>query len=126
MNYLDYETLLELYFYVIRDVMASGDSGILSEQSLKSALARPQNAAQYEKADGLRQAAFLFHGITTGHGFLDGNKRAAFLSLGWFLHNNSLGQIRAAKNEIVQFCLETAAGAMSVDDVEQWVRDHVK
>ncbi len=126
MNYLDYETLLELYFYVIRDVMGSVDSGILSEQSLKSALARPQNATQYEKADGSRQAAFLFHGITTGHGFLDGNKRAALLSLGWFLDNNSLGQIRAAKSEIVQFCLETAAGAMSVDDVEQWVRDHVK
>ena len=126
MNYLDYETLLELYFYVIRDVMGSVDSGILSKDSLKSALARPQNAAQYEKADGLRQAAFLFHGITTGHGFLDGNKRAAFLSLGWFLDNNSLGEIRAANSEIMQFCLETAAGAMSVDDVEHWVRDHVK
>ena len=126
MIYLDYETLLELYFYVIGDVMGSVDSGILSEESLKSALARPQNAAQYEKADGLRQAAFLFHGIMTGHGFLDGNKRAAFVSLGWFLDSNGLGPIRATKSEIVQFCLKTAAGAMSVDDVEHWVRNHAK
>ncbi len=125
MRYLDYETLLELYFYVIRDVMGSVDPGVLSENALRAALARPQNAVYYEEADGLRQAAFLFHEITTGHGFLDGNKRAAFLALGWFLENNGLGEIEASKDEIVELCLKTAEGVMSVDDIERWLRDHL-
>ena len=126
MRYLDYETLLELYFYIVRDVMHSVDAGILSEDAIRSALARPQHAAHYEDADGFRQAAFLFHGLIKAHGFLDGNKRAAFLGLGWFLHNNGLGKIDAATGEIVGFCLGSAEGALSIDDIERWLRDRVQ
>jgi death on curing protein len=42
---------------------------------LESALQRPQNAAYYEGADAVTQAALYMIGIALNHPFVDGNKR---------------------------------------------------
>ncbi len=126
MTYLEYETLLQLYTYLMQEKMGQGRFGILSESVLRSALTRPINAARYENADGIRQAAFLYHGLTSAHGFTDGNKRIAFLALAWFMERNNLGNIKADMPELIQFGLDVAAGKYDVDAVEDWLRNHSK
>ncbi len=124
MIYLEYETLLQLYAYLMQEKMRQGGFGILSESVLRSALTRPINAARYEDADGIRQAAFLYHGLTSAHGFTDGNKRIAFLALAWFMKRNNLGVIKADMPELILFGLHAAAGNSDVDAVENWLRKH--
>jgi death-on-curing protein len=108
----------------MQEKMGQGGFGILSESALRSALTRPINAARYENADGIRQAAFLYHGLTSAHGFTDGNKRIAFLALAWFMKRNNLGNIKADMPELIQFGLDAAAGKSDVDAVEDWLRNH--
>ena len=126
MTYLEYETLLQLYAYLMKKKMGQRRFGILSESALRSALTRPLSVARYEDADGIRQAAFLYHGLTSAHGFTDGNKRIAFLALAWFMERNNLGSIEADMADLIQFGLDAAAGPSDVDAVEQWLRNHSK
>lgn len=126
MTYLEYERLLQMYAYFMQHKMPSSNFGILSESALRSALARPVNAAHYEQADGIRQAAFLYHGLVMGHGFTDGNKRIAFLALAWFLENNQLGEVGSPTEELIRFGLDAASGKYKVDEVEAWLREHVR
>jgi death-on-curing protein len=66
-----------------------GLAGIRDEGLLMSALARPQNLFAYENVTDIsRLAAAYVYGITKNHPFVDGNKRAAFLSIGLFLALN--------------------------------------
>jgi len=55
---------------------------------LDSAVTRPQNAAAYEGADLLAQAATLLWGLVRNHPFQDGNKRTALVSTVAFLDIN--------------------------------------
>ena len=126
MTYLKYETLLQLYAYLMQEKMGQSGFGILSESVLRSALTRPINAARYDDADGIRQAAFLYHGLTSAPGFTDGNKRIAFLALVWFIKQNNLGSIKADIPELIQFGLDAAAGKSDVDAVEKWLRNHTE
>ena len=51
--------------------------GIYFRELLDSALARPRNAAVYENADIIRQAASLCFGLIKNHPWRGGNKRTA-------------------------------------------------
>lgn len=125
MRYLDYEELLALHVHLMRDVMHETYYGVLNEGLLRSALARPQQAAAYESASGLRQAAYLFQGLLMNHGFAQGNKRTAFLSLGWFLSANKLGAISASDRSKIDMCYAAENEKWSVEQIEQWLMQHV-
>jgi death-on-curing protein len=57
-----------------------GASGVRDGGMIESALARPQNKAAYEDASLDRLAAAYLFGLAKNHGFVDGNKRIAFLA----------------------------------------------
>lgn len=126
MTYLDYPKLIALHVHLMRDVMRESYYGVLNEGLLQSALARPQQAARYEEASGLRQAAYLFQGVLMNHGFAQGNKRTAFVSLGWFLHENGLGSVIAPPEECIHMCLSAENEKWSVDRIEAWLRANVR
>ena len=126
MRYLTYEELIALHALLMRDQMRETYYGILNEGLLQSALARPQNAAQYEEADRLKQAAYLFHGLLMNHGFVQGNKRTAYLALEWFLEMNSLGEIGASDEDVIAMCSAAESDQWTVEQIAQWLRDHVK
>ena len=125
MKHLDYDTLLALHAHLMRELMGERFFGVLNENLLRSALARPVNAEAYEHADGLRPAAHLFHGLLTNHGFVQGNKRTAYLALEWFLWTNQLGEIRASDDQIVSMCLAAIRERWDIAAVETWLRGHV-
>ena len=66
-----------------------GASGLRDEGLLDSALARPLNQVAYGEPDFATLAAAYGVGLAKNHPFVDGYKRAAFLSLGMFLFANS-------------------------------------
>ena len=58
-----------------------GGRGVRDEGLFESAIMLPQNLIQYnEKADIADLAASYAYGLAKNHPFVDGNKRAAFLS----------------------------------------------
>ncbi|MCP4249774.1 MAG: type II toxin-antitoxin system death-on-curing family toxin, partial [bacterium] len=104
-RYLTFEQLIALHFDIVCDKMGEPFLGVLSENALRAALARPQQAASYEQADLVRQAAFLFHGLSMSHGFVQGNKRTAYVALEWFLDANRVGRIAAPDAAVIEMCL---------------------
>ena len=126
MRYLSYEELIALHAALMHGKMQETYYGVQNEGLLKSALSRPKNAVQYENADGLQQAAYLFHGLLMNHGFVQGNKRTAYLALEWFLEMNSLGAIKASDESIIKMCFTAENNKWDVEKITQWLRNHVK
>src|SRR5437762_9958962 len=94
---------------------------LLDRAKLESALARPQNAAVYEDADVIRQAATLFWGIAANHGFRDGNKRVAVVMLRTFLNLNGY-DFELAEDDLFNLTMRVANSTVSVDVVESQLR----
>lgn len=125
MVYLTYERLLSFHVHMMRDLMQESFYGVLNERLLRSALARPQQAAQYENASGLRQAAYLFQGLLMNHGFAQGNKRSAFAALGWFLCVNKLGRMNCTLAERSSMCYAAENDKWTVDQLDAWLSKNV-
>ena len=111
----------------IVDSLARGPSGSAAAfqlagpqgaELLDSALAQPRwphHRTLQEKA------AALHYSLTKNHPFVDGNKRVAVTAMEWFLIRN--GAVLVASNdEIVQFALDVARGAMTREQSRTWVR----
>ena len=73
-------------------LLEGGRPGILSQGALESALSRPVNVLLYseEDPDLLRLAAYLWHGVSEAHAYVDGNKRTAVLTMIAFLEANGI------------------------------------
>ena len=67
-----------------------GSEGVRDLGAIESALARAVNIALYEDADAADLAAAFAHGLAKNHGFVDGNKRTAWIAARLFLLDNGL------------------------------------
>jgi death-on-curing protein len=80
---------------------AGQPSTLLRERGLlESAVLRPQNAAYYEGADVITQAALYMVGIALNHPFTDGNKRTGYISGMTFLQINGIVDVTASLNDV--------------------------
>ncbi len=89
---------------------------------LDSALARAQNLAVYGEPDVADLAAAYAYGLAKNHPFVDGNKRAAFLSVGLFLGLNG-HRLTASQAEATVAVFGLAAGDIDEPSFAQWLRD---
>jgi death-on-curing protein len=122
--WIDREALLILHSMSL--VEHGGLPGLRDEGLLDSALARPQNLISYAPdTDIAALAASYAVGIARNHPFADGNKRAAFLSVGLFLGINGW-KLAASPVETIQIMLGVAAGEFEEDAFAQWLRDHIQ
>jgi death on curing protein len=101
--------------------MHGGASGLRDEGLLESALARPQQLANYGEPDFAELAASYAYGLAKNHAFVDGNKRAAFLSLGLFLRLNGY-RLNATQVDATLTILALAAGETEEAQLAVWVR----
>ena len=99
-----------------------GASGLRDEGLLESALARPLNLVAYGTPDFADLAAAYGFGIAQNHPFIDGNKRAAFLAVGLFLHINGY-RLRAEQAEATATVLALAAGELEEPAFAAWIRE---
>lgn len=100
-----------------------GPAGIRDEGALESALGRAQNRWAHEQSDLATLAAAYAFGIARNHPFIDGNKRAALLSLVVFLGLNGI-DFAADEAEAVVMIRGPAAGDIGEDGVTRWIRDN--
>ena len=123
-RWIDKRSLLLLHNESIAE--HGGLTGLRDEGLLDSALARPQNQLAYGgEADLASLAAAYCVGIARNHPFADGNKRAAFLSLGLFLALNG-HRLIADRVDAINMMLAVAAG--DVDDLRltEWIKRNMQ
>ena len=100
-----------------------GSPGLRDEGLLDSALARPQNLLAYGEPDAAALASAYGWGVARNHPFIDGNKRAALLGIGLFLHLNGW-RLTASQADTTRTMLALAAGDLPEDALVDWLRQH--
>lgn len=98
--------------------------GVDSRALIESVLARPRQAAVYENADIIRQAATLYFGLIKNHPWLGGNKRTATAIVDEFLYRNDY-EIKTEVSEIVELVLVIETDRFTIDEIEHWLRQRV-
>lgn len=101
-----------------------GGEGVRDSGLLESAMARPQNLAQYGEPDIAELAASYAFGIARNHPFVDGNKRTAAVVSETFLMLNG-STLTASDAELVVAFVALAAGDLSEDELTAWFREHL-
>lgn len=104
-------------------VIHGGARGIRDTGLLESALMRPENLVAYGQPDVFDCAAAYAFGLARNPPFVDGNKRAAFLSCGLFLHLNG-HRLSASQAEATLTVLALAAGELEETAFADWLRQH--
>ena len=104
-----------------------GAPGLRDDGMLRSAIERPVNKWQYKQsemdaADLAALAAAYAFGLTKNHAFVDGNKRAAFMTMVVFLRKND---VRFAPDQAhaTAMMMSLAAGEVSEQSLARWLRD---
>jgi death on curing protein len=111
----------------IHDEQISEHGGIRGVRDLAvidSALARPRNLFAYEKSDAAALAAAYAFGLCNNHGFLDGNKRTAYVVAETFLDLNRCA-MEATDEEVVNTMLAVASGVMPEVRLAEWFRSFI-
>lgn len=102
-----------------------GARGLRDEALLESALARPQNLHAYRSKSTLAELAAAYgFGIAKNHPFVDGNKRAAFLSIGLFLAINDC-QLEAGQADAIATMVGLASGEIDESALARWLAAHI-
>jgi death-on-curing protein len=103
-----------------------GSPGIRDEGLPKSALARPQHKFAYADGPDLATlAAACAFGLAKNHGFIDGNKRAAFMAAYVFLGLNGR-DLEAAEPDVVTTMEHVAGGRVTEAGLASWIRGKLR
>ena len=102
-----------------------GPDGIRDKGLVDSALARPQNLAANESPDAADLAAAYAHGLARNHGFVDGNKRTAWIAARVFLADQGM-QLAFEKADAVSTMEKVAAGTLTEPELASWFRDRLR
>jgi len=118
MSDLTVEKIIEIHDEII--LKFDGANGILSESTIHFMVYRINKTK-----DIFRRAATALHAIGSQHPFVDGNKRTALV-----VAENVLGHegyyIAADEDAIVEFMLSVASYKSEPDEIEKWLRNHIK
>jgi len=101
-----------------------GQEGIRELNAIESALARPQQLFAYSHPDAAALAAAYAFGLARNHGFVDGNKRVAWVVARLFLADNGY-TLRFEAAEAVRLMEALAAGSLEEGQLAQWLREHL-
>ena len=103
-----------------------GAGGLRDEGLLDSALARPFNKYAYEGCKDLAVLAAAYgFGLARNHPFVDGNKRAAFLSVGVFLALNGQ-RLTATPVDAIEAILGLASGNLDGPQFADWIKRNLR
>ncbi len=100
--------------------------GVRDESALESALARPRHKFVYsERPDLAVLAAAYAFGLARNHGYVDGNKRVAFMAAYVFLGLNDR-DLDAEEPDVVTTMERVADGRLSEAGLAAWIRKHLR
>jgi death-on-curing protein len=101
-----------------------GLDGVRDKGAVESALARPQNLDVYAGADAAALAAAYAYGLARNHGFLDGNKRTAWVVARLFQADNGY-RLKFDPVDAVRTMEMVAAGALDEAALAEWFRQRI-
>ena len=102
-----------------------GPDGVRDPGAVESALARPLNLAAYGTPDAADLAAAYAFGLARNHGFVDGNKRTAWVAARLFLADNGY-RLRFDPVDAVKTVEALAAGSLGESQLAAWFRDRLQ
>ena len=125
MKYLTTEDVLLLHHLSVEQ--SGGSHGLRDMGLLDAAVHRPQATfgGQDLYPTLFAKAGALCHSLIKNHAFVDGNKRAAFLSAGLFLALNGY-RVEASQAEATSVMSAVAAGDLSESEFVVWLRAHIR
>lgn len=101
-----------------------GSLGVRDGKLIDSALARARQTWDYDPAVDLASLAAAYgYGLVKNHGFVDGNKRVAFMAIYVFLLLNKL-ELEVGETQAVDIIVGVADGSMAEDQLAVWIRQH--
>jgi len=113
----------EMHTELIRE--HGGSPGVRDANLIESALARPRNKWAYGEEDIAVLAAAYGYGLARNHGYVDGNKRIAFMAMFVFLYQNGFS-LDAPNSEVVSVMLEVIEGNLSEEELSEWLRSRLR
>ncbi len=122
--YLSYPEAVVLHIELMRH-LGENRYGVFDRALVESALARPEQAATYENADLIAQAATLLYGLIKNHPWVGGNKRTATFLADSFLNLNGLF-ISAPASEFVELALAIESDRWQTTEIDTWLRRYTK
>jgi death-on-curing protein len=102
-----------------------GSLGIRDLGMIESALGRPQNLLLYNDPDIFDLAAAYGYGLAQNHGFIDGNKRTAYVVTRLFLILNGYDISASALEKVITF-EKVGKGEIDQAALASWLRFHSK
>ena len=122
-KWIDPEVVLAIHDQQIAE--HGGRNGIRDIGLIESALARAKNLASYSASDVFDLAAEYGFGIARIHGFIDGNKRTAYVVTLLFLALNGHDLTAQAVERVLVF-EKLGKGDLAPDEFAGWLRRHGK
>jgi death-on-curing protein len=122
-KWIDSEVVLAIHDQQIAE--HGGTNGIRDMGLIESALARAKNLASYSASDVFDLAAEYGYGIARNHGFIDGNKRTAYVVTLLFLALNGHDLTAQAVERVLVF-EKLGRGELAPDEFARWLRRHGK
>ena len=102
-----------------------GSYGKRDAALIESAVMRPRQYWNYIQDITLSElAAITAVGLARNHGYVDGNKRVAFVSMNIFLELNGY-ILDVPETEVVSVMAEIAGGTMTEQELSEWISDHI-
>lgn len=101
-----------------------GPEGVRDSGGIDSALARPINLTLYDVPDAADLAAAYAYGLARNHGFVDGNKRTAWIAARLFLADNGY-RLGFDPLDAVRIMEGVAGGVVTETELAAWFRDRL-
>jgi len=121
-EWIDPEIVFRVHERQIRE--HGGRAGIRDRGLIESALHRPRSLAHYEAPDVARLAASYVYGIAKNHGFVDGNKRTAWITACLFLDLKGWN-LDVDAEDAVQLMNDVASSQVNEEAVAAWFRERI-
>ena len=102
-----------------------GADGVRDQGGIESALARPVNLAAHGTPDAADLAAAYAFGLAKNHGFVDGNKRIAWIAARLFLADNGY-RLSFDAIDAIRMMEGVAAGSVTEAELAAWFRDRLQ
>ena len=120
--YLTYQEAVLIHILLMRS-LGEERYGVFARSLMKSALARPRQAAAYRQAGIHAQAATLLYGFIKNHPWVGGNKRTATALTQIFLRRNG-HRIDARLEDLLELVHAVESGRWQAEEAETWLRTH--
>jgi len=117
MGILTVEKVIEIHQDIVADF--GGEPGIRDPATLEFVVYEANR-----KKTVIRRAATALFGICTGHPFVDGNKRTAFVISDNLLKDEGYW-IATSDEAVVAFMLEVAQYRHTKESVEKWIQENI-